>query len=230
MRSAAPQRTLALLAAGLALAAATVAWFVPFLTREREAISSVPAPSPVAAVEGIELRPGDRACVDQVTFDDDSQVVELTALTRRRSGPPLAVTAAAGDYRAQATVAGGYAQPALLRPELDPPRGSSVGTLCVRNTGAAPVSFLATSDARTSSLRSTTRVDGEAVPQDLTVRLLAADGGSVIDRAGELVDRAAAFKPRLLGAAFVWTVLLLVAGGVAAGGLYALAASYRESG
>jgi len=155
--------------------------------------------------------------------------VELTAMAGKRPGPPLELTAAAGSYRARASVDGGYDRPAPLHVPLDPPGSSAIGTLCIRNAGRSPVALLATSDARTSSLRSTTRVDGEAVPEDISMRLLASDGGSVVDRAAELVTRVAAFKPALLGTGLIWLVALLVAGGVAAGALYALASSFRES-
>ena len=65
--------------------------------------------------------------------------------------------------------------------------------------------------------------------QDVSVRLLAADSGTVVERAGELVGRAAAFKPPVLGTPLLWLVLLLVVVGVPAGALYALASSFRES-
>ncbi len=65
---------------------------------------------------------------------------------------------------------------------------------------------------------------------DISVRLLAADGGSVLERAGEMVDRAAAFKPGLFGApVLLWLVLLLVAVGVPAAAVYSMLSSFRES-
>lgn len=224
------QSKLALIGAGLVLVVAAVLWFVPYLTRERPVISSVPAPAPVAAVEGVEVPPDEQACVDEVSFDGDSEVVELTALAGKRPGPSLEVVANADGYRAETTVPGGYDRPALVRADLNPPERSAIGTLCIRNAGDRRVALLSTNDVRTSSLRSTTRVGGEPVPQDVSVRLVAAESGTVVDRAGELVARAAAFKPPLLGAWLIWLVLLLAAVGVAAGALYALASSFRESG
>jgi hypothetical protein len=229
MPSGLSRSTLALAGAGLTLLVAAVLWFVPYLTREREAISSVPATAPVVAVDGVAVRPGEQACVDELAFDADSEIVELTALAGKRPGPPLEVTAEADDYRGEASVEGGYDRPAVLRAPLQPPERSAIGALCIRNAGDRPVAFLATSDSRTSSLRSTTRVGGDPVAQDVSVRLLAAESGTVVDRADELVARAAAFKPRLLGTAVIWLVLLLVAAGVAAGTLYALASSFRGS-
>jgi hypothetical protein len=223
------QSALALTAAGLALLIAALLWFIPYLTRDREAISSVAAPQPVVAVQSVGVKPREQACIDEVTFDDDSEIVELTALAAKRPGPPLELTAEAGGYVARASADGGYDRPALLRVPLDPPQRSTIGTLCIRNAGSVSISLMATSDNRTSSLRSTTRVDGRAVPPDISMRLLASESGTVVDRAGELVARVAAFKPTLLGTGLIWLVLLLVAGGVAAGALYALASSFRGS-
>jgi hypothetical protein len=229
MPSGLSRSTLALVGAGLALLTAAVLWFVPYLTRDREAISSVPAPAPVVAVEGVDVPPHQRACIDEVALDTDSEIVELTALAGKRPGPPLEVEAEAEGYRARTAVDGGYERSALLRARLEPPERSAIGTLCIRNSGDRPVALLSTSDNRTSSLRSTTRVRGEPVAQDVSVRLLAAENGTVVDRADQLVERAAAFKPRLLGTAVIWLALLLVVGGVPAGALYALGSSFRGS-
>jgi hypothetical protein len=60
--------------------------------------------------------------------------------------------------------------------------------------------------------------------------LLSTDRGSVLERAGELVDRLAAFKPGVFGAPpFLWLVLLLVAVGVPAAAVYSILSSFRES-
>jgi hypothetical protein len=207
---------------------AAVAWFGPFLTRDRETISSVPTPQPLVR-QGVEVKPREQACIDEVTFDTDSEIVELAALKSRQPGPPLALAAEAVGYRAETSVDGGYDQPAVMRAGLEPPQHSTMGTLCIRNAGDRPVDLLASNDPRTNSLRSTTRLGESPIVEDVSVRLLAADSGTVVERAGELVGRAAAFKPPVLGTPLLWLVLLLVVVGVPAGGLYALASSFRES-
>ncbi len=73
---------------------------MPYLTREREDVSGVPVPPPFFAQERVELDPGSEACLSDVAFDTDSEIVELTALAgSRRPGPPLAVVAEAPGYR-----------------------------------------------------------------------------------------------------------------------------------
>ena len=225
-----PSRSLlALVSAGLVLVLASLAWFIPYLTRERETVSAVAVPPPFFSLESIGLGPGDEACLGEVAFDTDSEVVELTALEARRTGPPLEIVAEGEGYSARAMIEGGYERPALLRAPIEPPERSVIGTLCVQNRGDRGVGLLATSDARTNVVRSVTTVEGEELALDLSVRFLAADSGSVLDRAGEMLDHASAFKPALLGTPLLWVVFLLVAVGIAGGALYSVGSSFRGS-
>ena len=223
-------RTLAALGAGVGLLIACVAWFVPYLTREREDVTGVPVPPPFFVQERVGLDPGAEACLSDVAFDTDSEIVELTALAGRRPRPGLAVVADAPGYRATAVIEGGYMTPSALRAGINPPERSVIGTLCIANRGRRRVALLGTTDPRTVVARSMTRIDGAEVVPDISVRFLAASGGSVLDRAGQMVDRAAAFKPGLFGApVLLWLVLLLVAFGVPAAAVYSMLSSFRES-
>jgi hypothetical protein len=223
-------RALAGAGAGLGLLIALVAWFLPYLTRERTDISGVPVPPPFFAQERVHLRPGSEACLSDVAFDTDSEIVELTVLAARRPTPALMVVAEAPGYRRTAAVQAGYAPPLALQARLDPPERSVIGTLCIRNRGDRRVALLGTTDVRTVVARPMTRIDGVEVVPDISVRLLSGEGGSVLERVGEMVDRAAAFKPGLFGApVLLWLVLALVAFGIPAGAVYSMLSSFRES-
>ena len=75
-----------------------------------------------------------------------------------------------------------------------------------------------------------TRIDGEEVAADITVRLISTHPGSVLERLGQLVDRVGAFKPGLFGApVFLWAVLLFTAIGVPAAAVYSMWSSFRNS-
>jgi hypothetical protein len=229
-RTALSPRTLAGLGAGLGLLIACIAWFVPYLTRERDNVSGVPVPTPLFVQDQVQLRPGSEACLSDVAFDTDAEIIELTALRGKSPGPRLAVIAEGPGYRETTALPGGYTPTAVLRADIDPPERSLIGTLCIANRGQRRVALLATSEARTVVARPTTRVDGTEVAPDVTVRLLSTDRGSVLERAGELVDRVAAFKPGVFGAPLLlWLVLLLVAVGVPAAALYSILSSFRES-
>jgi hypothetical protein len=223
-------RILAGVAAGLGLLIACVAWFVPYLTRERQNVAGVPVPSPFLAQAPVEIDPGSVACLSEVAFDTDAEFVELTALPARRPRPPLEVTARGRGYREDAVVPGGRDPLTAVFARIDPPARSVIGTLCIRNRGERRIDLLGTTDARTAVGRPITRIDGAEIAPDISVRLLSAEQGSVLDRLGQLVDRAAAFKPGLLGApVFLWLVLLLVAIGIPAAAVYSLLSSFRDS-
>jgi hypothetical protein len=223
-------RILAALGAALGLLIACLAWFIPYLTREREDVTGVPVPPPFFTEERVGLDPGSEACLSEVAFDTHAEIVELTALAGGRPRPPLAVLARGPEYRETSVVEGGYTTPSALHARIDPPKRSVIGTLCIENRGKRRVALLGTTDARTVVARATMRIDGEEVVPEITVRLLAADGGSVLDRAGQLVERAAAFKPGAFGApVFLWIVLLLVAVGVPAGAVYSMLSSFPRS-
>jgi hypothetical protein len=223
-------RALAGLGAGLGLLIACIAWFLPYLTRERENVSGVPVPRPLFVQDEVELRPGSEACLSDVAFDTDAETIELTALRGKAPGARLAIVAEGPGYRETAAVPGGYTPTAVLRAEMDPPERSVIGTLCIANRGPRTVALLGTSETRTVVARATTRLDGVEVPPDITVRFLSTDRGSVLERAGELVDRVAAFKPGVFGAPPVlWLLLLLVAVGVPAAAVYSIVSSFRDS-
>jgi hypothetical protein len=231
MRSALPSpRTLAVLGAGLGLLIACIAWFIPYLTREREDVSGVPAPPPFFAQERVGLKPGSQACLSEVAFDTDAEIVELTPLAGRRPTPQLAVLAEGRGYRQKVVIQGGYGMPTVLHARISPPERSVIGSLCIANRGKRRIALLGTTDVRTVIARATTRIDGVEVVPDITVRLLSTDSGSVLERAGEMVDRAAVFKPGLFGApVFLWLVLLLAALGVPAAAVYSMLSSFRDS-
>jgi hypothetical protein len=223
-------RALAGLGAGLGLLIAFFAWFLPYLTRERENVAGVPVPSPLIAQTPVRMNPGSEACLSDVAFDTDAELVELTALTTPRPRPPMEIVAEAPGYRETATAPGGYEPLTALYARIDPPKRSVVGTLCIRNRGKRRIDLLGTTDARTAVGRPVTRIDGEEVAADITVRLLSTHPGSVVERLGQLVDRIAAFKPGLFGApVFLWAVLLLTAIGVPAAAIYSMLSSFRYS-
>ena len=221
-------RVLAGVGAGLGLLIACVAWFVPYLTRERHNLAGVPVPPPFIAQTPVKIGSGSEACLSDVAFDTDAEFVELTALSASR--PPLEVVARARGYRATGRVPRGDEAVPTMFARIDPPEQSVIGTLCIKNRGKRRIDLLGTADARTGVGRPVTRVDGAEVAPDITVLLFAPDNGSVLERLGQLVDRAAAFKPGLFGLpVLLWIVLLLAAFGIPAAALYAMLSSFREA-
>lgn len=223
------RRTLAGLGAGLGLLVACVAWFVPFLTRERGNVAGVPVPPPFITQAPVHIDPGSKVCLSAVAFDTDADLVELTTLTASRRRTRMQIVAEAPGYRQSATVPRPHAALTPFYAQIDPPEQSVLGALCVRNRGKRRTDLLGTTDARTAVGRPVTRIDGSEVTADVTVRLVSTEPGSVLERLGQLADRAAAFKPGLFGATgFLWVALLLAAIAAPAAAVYALLSSFRD--
>jgi hypothetical protein len=228
MRNALTTQRLALCGAGLALVFAAAYWVVPYLTRERETVSGVPVPPPFLVQEAVPLDRGERACLDRVAFSPGSELAELTVLSRVRSGPPLAITVAAGSYRERARIERGYSAPVTLRAHIEPPQRSRLGKFCIENRGRRAVALLGTREPRTLS-RPAATIDGEPASADISLRFLAAEPGTVPERLGALVDRMSAFKPAVLEKPILWLLLGLVVLAVPVLALYALAAGFRDA-
>jgi hypothetical protein len=223
-------RAFAALGAGLGLLIACIAWFVPYLTREREAVSGVPVPPPFFVQEQVNLKPRSEACLSEVAVDTDSDFAELTVLAGKRQGSRLTLAFEGQGYRETAIVPDGHSPPTVVRAPLDPPDRSVVGTLCIRNAGDRRVALLGTSDPRTVVARPSTQVDGEEVVPDVSVKFLSAESGSVLERLGEMMTRLASFNPGLFGApALLWLLLVLVVVGIPTAATYAVLSSFRDS-
>jgi hypothetical protein len=217
---------LALAAALFVVAVAAVAVFIPYVTREREAVAGVPVPPPYEVAENIRLAPDQQVCLKGVAIDVDSEIAEFSIASNTRSGPPLRVSARAPGYRAGGEVAGGYTGPGARRVPLDPPSQSLLADFCVANRGERSVQLLGAHEGRTAS-RPVAFVAGEEIPQDMTLRFLEKDYGSVLGRLGSLIDRMSAFHPPVLEKPVLWLLLALLVLVLPAAAIYAIVSSFR---
>lgn len=198
------------IAATALLAAMVVLGFLPWLAADRPAVFSTPIARPPSVLAELPLRQGARACVDNVLFGPDAQELKIQVTsTRPTGGPPLRVTARAAGYGARASVAGGYGPSDLEVPLAPARRELAGGTLCVRNQGRSTVGFLATVEGRALGTARTT-VDGKPAPAELSLTLQERRPASLLARAGELLQRAAAFRPGYLAPGVLWLMLAAV--------------------
>src|SRR4051812_38836568 len=97
-------RRAALIAFPVGFMAGPLKLWIPWVTTKREVISQTPSPPAVFTATSVPVHAGGRACLDDVSFDVDSQVVGFTlARFSPRQAPTLAVSASAPGYRARAT-------------------------------------------------------------------------------------------------------------------------------
>lgn len=194
----------------LGLALAVVA--APFLARDREAVTGTPGAPPFQSITPVALRAGQEACATAVAFDrGTARAVLTTAPDAARSGPPLRVRAQAPGFRATGRVAGGYGPRQFAAATLGrAAERSAIGSLCVRNEGPGPASFVGTREKRAQS-RQVLEIDGRRAPADLTLRLTEAQPRSIAARAGTVLDHVAAFKPWPVGRVTLGLLGLVVA-------------------
>jgi hypothetical protein len=112
-------------------------------------------------------------------------------------------------------------------PVAPPRRESAGGQLCVRNAGRADVWFLGTVEERALSTQRTS-IDGRPAEVQLAVTLQEREDRGLLARTGQLLDRAAAFRPGYLGPGVLWLLLAAAAVGVPAATLLALRRALDE--
>ena len=216
-------------AAGALLAVVVLAGFLPWLLRDRPAISSTPIVRPPSVIAELQLRPDRTACVSDVLLGPDAEeVAEEVARAPRAAGPPLELTARGPGFRARASTTGGYNPRTALEIPISPAaRQIAGGEVCVRNAGRSDVWFLGTVEERALSTQRTT-IDGRPAAVQLAMTLQEREDRGLLARTGELLDRVAAFRPGYLGPAVLWILLAAVVLAVPAATLLALRRAVAE--
>ena len=220
-------------AAGIAIGVAAVillvvgvARMLPFVTEQRQIVSSVPVPPPLFTISPVAIDPGRRACTDQVALDERSGVAAVRAVPRTRDVPRLTLTARAGDYRARTPFRGGLGvHRDVLEASFAAPPGPRRATVCVRNDGRRRIALVGTEEPRTAT-RSVTRISGVIQP-DLALTIYEPGRRSLLAAAGEILDRAALYKAGFLRGWMLAPLALLVLAGVPLGVLWALGHALR---
>jgi len=213
--------TIALLAAVAGLMVCALAWFVPFLTQQREVVVSTPGLTGLFERTEVPLRPGRPACVVGVRLTPDARVARV----RVKAGPRAArvrVTASAPGYASASTAVAGPGERLVAAP-LEPIARDAVGRVCVAApAGARGLAIIGTREAR-SQVAATTELGGRAAEGlDLELALLSGERRSYLERAGEVLDNVSALTGRLVPAWLLWVLALLVALGIPAAALAAL--------
>jgi hypothetical protein len=205
---------------GLVLAVGAGVLWLPFLTKEREAISETPTPIALHEPARVVLRAGARLCLRGVTFDRDSEVVGFTLVRSPAAGAALVVSAAAPGYRARAVARPLAGQ---NRVPLAPPRRSAIGRLCIADAGRGAIALAGTTDPGTTS-PPVTSIDGRAIGPDVAITLYRAAPSSYLDRAGDILRHASAFA---WGTGFLWALAVLIVAGLPVAIAWGLALSLR---
>ena len=215
-----------LIAIAAFVALAAVLW-VPWATKKRGVVASTPVPAALFGVTPAPLKPGQKACMDQVTFDQRSQVAEIGVATGGKPGPPLDVVVSGAGYRSTARVPAGYTDTQSLRFDMKPPPKAVIGQMCIRNAGKIPMSLNATNEFRTSG-RPTLTIDGVPQPIDAQLLLYSKKSESYLSQLGAIFKHAATFTPPFLPSPVLALLALLALLCIPAGAFAALAIAARD--
>jgi hypothetical protein len=211
----------------LGACALAAALFVGFLTEKREVVAATPSPRPVFEVSLVGVPPLKELCIADVTIPGDARQLRFHVLTRARRGPAIDVALRAPGYDERLTVPGGYADRTLISAPMNPPAEASLGEVCLRHHGSAPIELVGSQEERTKS-RPESSVGATVLDADTYLAFYANGPASALDRAGEIVDHMSAFRPVVVGPWLLWPLVALVVLGVPGGVLWAALRGVRS--
>lgn len=169
---------------------------VPWLTRDRQIISSTPTSLPLAVVDDLRVGRDSVLCVAGVGLDSDAQALRFIVhqLGKSTVTPPLRIDIQAAGYRSVSRLASGYAFDVAVQVPIKAPAGELVGVkVCLRNEGQA-VALLGTAQ-RGERSSVTVSLDGRTIVPQPWLTFVERRPASVLARHGEILDRVAAFRP-----------------------------------
>jgi hypothetical protein len=210
MQPASTARKSALAGLAAVLLGAAVLW-APFLLRSHPVATSTPSPGPRASRLDITLKPGSEACVRPVALDRATAQAQVLVSSRRPGTATLGIEASAPGYRAQRTVTVPTSSEVRgARAAIQPPPRDLTGSVCVRNTGTAPVSLFGTNEATSIGLAQTS-VDGRSLGAAPAIKLtlLEARDRSILGRLGTIMHRASDFTGGLLPFWLAWPLVVV---------------------
>ena len=138
-------------------------WFVvravPFLDRERPAISATPTVQPTdpTTLAPIAVKGGQSACADQIPWGPDARYVQFTVTGSKWPPSPVRIVATGPGYRAVARLPEGAAGDVQQTVAITPARTEIPdGSLCVVNEGRHQIKLYGINQGRGSSPSTTT--------------------------------------------------------------------------
>jgi hypothetical protein len=217
---------LAPLATATVILIGALVWFLSFVGRSDQPVSSTGASPPFSNVTPVRLRPSSVLCMTNVTIDTDARIAQFVTIPETSPSPPVRVSASGpGGYRsAEVELPGGQRVPGPQTAAIQPPSHPLVGEICIRNAGRTALSFVGTVEDRTSG-REQAVVDGARITPDVQLTLLAHGHHTLLRETPAALHHMAAFKGSFVSVELLWLLLglvvlavpALVVGAVAAG-------------
>jgi hypothetical protein len=203
------------------------------LHHPRDAITAVATPAPLHDMTPLTLKPGQRACQNAVALSTDTRVVRIYSGAPTPQVPQLRLTIRGGGYSAQVLsppgVGPGTGSDGVYDTRIPAPTRSALVTVCVQTAQASGQSaMLAGSLEDRVRSRSQTTVDGAPWKTKLGIVLLSGGPVSAASHPREVLERAAAFDPPLVGWFTLALLGLLTVLGVPALAVWAVLRALRD--
>jgi hypothetical protein len=201
---------------------------VPWLTRERQSVSSTPTTLSRFALTDVRLRHGAEVCVRGVGIDRTADGLQLRVVDVGKADvtPTLGIEVRAPGYESHTRLAGGYpfGVPVVV-PVRRPARDVDGARVCVRNRGKAIALTGTKEPVELAKVR--VRLDGRTIVPQPWLTFVRRAPISVLAHAGEILDRVAAFRPFPAVPALLGLLAALVLFGVPIAVVSALATAER---
>ena len=165
----------------------------------------------------VHAQPDESACQAGLQAAAAFDSLELVLGTGAEPGPPLEVVVRrSGSRRPLATgsVPGGATddRPVPVRLDREVPEGAAID-VCARNRGAREVGFYGGPWYESPGVAT---VDGRPADGDIRILFLRSEPRSALAQVPDMFERAARFRPGLVGAWAFWALLVAVAAGIPA--------------
>jgi hypothetical protein len=191
------------------IAALTLLWLGAYLLHSEKPIVGTPGPRALFHATFFTLRPGQSACMSQVTLPPKGRAVQLELGEVGTNGsPPLEVLLTAPAYRESARLPAGQSEgPAQLA--MRPPRHYVVGSACVINRGSIPAQLAGSTEQRSRS-RVKLTIGGRPVAGNFSLTFSQTHNKTRLGRLSEVLEHASNLTDRLIPLWLVWIVFVLV--------------------
>jgi hypothetical protein len=215
--------------AGLvALLAGVVAWWIPYLTRDRDYAAAVVQASPIEAPAVVVVQATQRACFGPVSITTDSGQARFQVGTYFRPGPPIEMTITGPGYHVRRAVAAGYADNATMRLDVPAPARDLSVDVCIADRGPRRIALHASADR--TKMPFVTRVAGRTQGANPAFAFYSAKPLTIVDGLPRIVERIGLFKPGVIGAWLLWPLLFATVLVVPLAALWALRRAVVEDG
>lgn len=194
--------------------------------RKRQIVVSTPMPSGIFSHPAVKLNPGQRLCLEPVTFPTDAGIALVTADQTKKLGTTtrLLVTVRAGSKRQNTIVPTAPRGTTPIAADVPDNPTTVHGNVCVRNVGPNPTALLGTDEPR---FQTATKSVGPTVPPTVSVSLALIDSTpqTLVARFDNAVTRASQLSGGL-SPVLLWLLLGLVIVGIPVMTITAMVSSF----